>query len=98
MGIRNHYNRRDIFDLTLHIQVLDFGGVALDKFAAGWNLIAHQHAEGLVGDGGILNTYAFLPLSRRNDCLVPLSPSTAGVVRCRDVLRQSAAAYNGKRM
>ena len=38
---------------SLHVQILHFGGVALDEFAPGRDLAAHQHAEGLVRKSSI---------------------------------------------
>ncbi len=40
---------------ALHIQILDFEGVFFDELAAGFDLVAHEDAEELVGGGDVVH-------------------------------------------
>ena len=49
--------RGSVVKNTLNVEVFYIEGVVLDKFAARFDLIAHQHGEDTVGFDGIFDPY-----------------------------------------
>ena len=48
---------RDFCHGLLDVQIGDGQGVALDEIAPGFDMVAHQRAEDLVGRDGVLDSY-----------------------------------------